>query len=165
MEKFVRDNIKNQTCNEPLSEHRSEKIRIAVIDSGLSINDPIVRHARKHNKVRKCRNFSSQNPEDWDDKLGHGTMMTRLLLEVAPEAELFIAKVSSNKEQYIPKSKLYCIAKVSDAGSLLALDPSCSLIKNTANASVLERKGYQLGSPGLERRHHHHVLDVPGRKS
>ncbi|KGO53349.1 Peptidase S8/S53, subtilisin/kexin/sedolisin [Penicillium expansum] len=50
-------------------------------------------------------------PKQWDDKLGHGTMVTRLLMRVSPEAELFIAKVSSDTEHCIPKNKLYCIAE------------------------------------------------------
>lgn len=111
MEHFVDRHIRKPASDNPLPKHRSEKIRIAVIDSGVSINDPIIRSARKHEKIRKCRNFSSLNPDDCDDRLGHGTMVARLLMDVAPEAELFIAKVSSDTEQYIPKSKLYCIAK------------------------------------------------------
>lgn len=55
-------------------------------------------------------------PKQWDDKLGHGTMVTRLLMRVSPEAELFIAKVSSDTEHCIPKNKLYCIAEVSELG-------------------------------------------------
>ncbi|KAF8855673.1 hypothetical protein BDZ45DRAFT_727983 [Acephala macrosclerotiorum] len=112
MEQFVDKHIRNQSCDKPLPKHRSEKIRIAVIDSGVSIDDPIIRRARKDGKIRKCRNFSCLDPNNWDDKLGHGTMVARLLMHVAPEAELFIAKVSSDKEQNIPKNKLYCIAKV-----------------------------------------------------
>ncbi|KAF8861598.1 putative subtilisin, partial [Acephala macrosclerotiorum] len=87
------------------------KIRIAVIDSGVRKVDPTICGARsgKHKKIQDCRNFSSSDPKDWDDEVGHGTMVTHLLLDVAPEAELFIAKVSSQKK--IPRNKLYHIAE------------------------------------------------------
>ncbi|KIX05940.1 uncharacterized protein Z518_03914 [Rhinocladiella mackenziei CBS 650.93] len=140
MDQFIEKHIRNQTCDEPLPKHRSQKIRIAVIDSGLSKDDPVIRHAREHDKIRKCRNFSSPDYEDWDDKLGHGTIVTRLLLDVAPEAELFIAKVTINGEQYIPKSKLHCIAKVSDSGPSVILRLSGQLVTNNNDASYSREK-------------------------
>jgi hypothetical protein len=115
MDNFLDQYIRHQSYDNTLPEHRSKKVRIAVIDSGVSIVDTIIKRARKNGKIRKCRNFSSLNHDDVDDKLGHGTMVARLLMLVAPEAELFIAKVSSDGEQIIPKSKLHCIATVSDA--------------------------------------------------
>ncbi|KGO52975.1 Peptidase S8/S53, subtilisin/kexin/sedolisin [Penicillium expansum] len=111
MDDFVDTHIRKQTENQRLPEHRSRKIRIAVIDSGVDRHDPIIGPACKDGQIRECRNFSSQDPKQWDDKLGHGTMVTRLLMRVSPEAELFIAKVSSDTEHCIPKNKLYCIAE------------------------------------------------------
>ena len=97
---------------ETLPNHRSWKIKIAVIDSGVKKNDPRIRGARKAylGKIRGCRNFVTSDPEDWDDGFGHGTLVSLLLMQVAPEVEIFVAKVSNG--QYIEKDKLHCIARV-----------------------------------------------------
>lgn len=110
MDKFVTDHI------QPLPGIPREKIRIAVIDSGVEKDDPVIKPDLRDGQIQECRNFSSQDPNQWDDKVGHGTMVTRLLMRVAPNAELYIAKVTSDTEYGIPKNKLYCIAEVSKLG-------------------------------------------------
>jgi hypothetical protein len=125
MNNFLDQYIKNQSYDNTLPEPRSKKVRIAVIDSGISNLDTLIKRARSK-QIRRCRNFSSlqhDDVDDVDDKLGHGTMVARLLLQVAPKAELFIAKVSRAGEQVIPNSQLHCIARVSDTETSEFLSP------------------------------------------
>ncbi|QYT06299.1 Peptidase_S8 domain-containing protein [Trichoderma simmonsii] len=86
-----------------------EKIRIAIIDSGVREEDAEIAAAEETQRIRGYRNFTSSNLNDYEDQIGHGTMVARLLLNVAPEAELFIAKVTDQK--IIPKNQLHRIAE------------------------------------------------------
>ena len=77
----------------PLS---ARPIRVAIIDSGLDMTDPVIRARAK--QIRGRRNWTSPNPDDCDDAYGHGTHVARLLVTVAPTSELFVAKISTGKQ-------------------------------------------------------------------
>lgn len=94
----------------PLADHQSHKIKIAVLDSGISDRHPSIRGARKSGMIKECRNFFTQNHEAYNDNLGHGTWVSLLLMKVAPQAEIYVAKVTDDAR--IAKDKLYCIAQV-----------------------------------------------------
>jgi subtilisin family serine protease len=73
---------------------RTEKIRIAIIDTGIDDDDDIlIETARECGRIKACRGFVN-DPDNHKDFHGHGTHVARLLLEMAPSAELYIAKVS-----------------------------------------------------------------------
>jgi subtilisin family serine protease len=74
--------------------HLNSKIKIAIIDSGVSKSDMKILGAMS--KIQG-RNFQRDAAHDkWDDDThGHGTHISRLLLEIAPQADLYIAKVTN----------------------------------------------------------------------
>ncbi|RDW85691.1 hypothetical protein BP5796_04016 [Coleophoma crateriformis] len=113
MRQFTDAHIKSLKClvgtSIPKQNQLDRKIRIAVIDSGVRKDDSRICGWRTGGSIKDCRNFSSPHPEDWNDEIGHGTMVSCLLLDIAPEAELYIAKVSA--QNTVPRNKLYCIAK------------------------------------------------------
>ncbi|QKX64567.1 uncharacterized protein TRUGW13939_11742 [Talaromyces rugulosus] len=77
------------------SDSRRKKIRIAVIDTGIDDEDDIlIKGARDSGRITNCRGFTTGNNGDYKDVNGHGTHVARLILQVAPEAEIVIAKVS-----------------------------------------------------------------------
>jgi len=128
MRKFTDHHISILRCPKDASLPRHtkrlhKKIRIAVIDSGVRKDDSKIAGWRTRGKIAGCRNFSSLDFNDWNDEVNHGTMVSRLLLDVAPEAELYIAKVSNQKT--IPKNKLYCIADVSKTARSFTAKPFC----------------------------------------
>ncbi|KAL7954001.1 peptidase S8/S53 domain-containing protein [Trichoderma compactum] len=86
-----------------------EKVRIAVIDSGVRKEDAETAAAEVTQRIRGYRNFTSSDLNDCEDQVGHGTMIARLLLTVAPQAEVYIAKVTDKK--IMPKNQLYRIAE------------------------------------------------------
>ncbi|KAH8599217.1 hypothetical protein B0O99DRAFT_591086 [Bisporella sp. PMI_857] len=115
MEEFTRTHIQSLRDEKPLKipSHWKSKIKIAVIDSGVKKSDPRIRGAFRKGQIQDCRNFLPPgaggwvDPKTYDDDLGHGTHIVCLLLEMAPEAELYVAKVSTGP--YIMKSRLYCV--------------------------------------------------------
>ncbi|OPB42086.1 hypothetical protein A0O28_0032030 [Trichoderma guizhouense] len=68
-----------------------ERVRIAVLDTGINTNDKMIRSATSRIKGRRSWVGSIE------DTYGHGTHVTRLLLQMAPAAEIFIAKISDCK--------------------------------------------------------------------
>lgn len=81
----------------PWETWRSKKIRIAIIDTGIDReNDILIETALESGSIKDCRDFTG-NEEDCQDSHGHGTHIARLMLNMAPEAELYIAKVSDDK--------------------------------------------------------------------
>ncbi|KAK5654613.1 hypothetical protein OQA88_7243 [Cercophora sp. LCS_1] len=111
MDSFLDAHIRNIQPNDALPAHCNKRIRIAILDSGIASNDTILRAARRRKDIQDCRNFGPGLPTDCEDRVGHGTMVARLLMQMAPNAHIFIAKVTSGGEKHIPKDGLYRIAK------------------------------------------------------
>ncbi|KAM3486770.1 hypothetical protein MY8738_000264 [Beauveria namnaoensis] len=89
----------------PLPENRSRKVRIAVIDSGISTSDSEIRIALRDSdiglglrdrRIAGLRNFCGTSVDDCEDYHGHGTTVAKILLEAAPQAEIYIAKVTNS---------------------------------------------------------------------
>jgi hypothetical protein len=72
-----------------------EKIRIAVLDSGVDELDPKIRAAIKSKRIKSGKSWvdTAYNTDNY----GHGTHVTRLLLDTAPRAEIYVAKICVNK--------------------------------------------------------------------
>jgi subtilisin family serine protease len=62
-------------------------IRIAVIDSGVSRNHPHV------GPVHHGVSLVGDDPDDWTDRIGHGTAVAAAIREKAPDAELIPVRV------------------------------------------------------------------------
>ncbi|KAK2608930.1 hypothetical protein QQS21_002506 [Conoideocrella luteorostrata] len=76
------------------------RIRIAILDTGVDVNNPFFRGVRQR-RVKKDSPFKGYksfvgNLET--DTFGHGTNVAASLLRIAPEADLYIAKISQNEE-------------------------------------------------------------------
>ena len=72
-----------------------EKIRIAVLDTGIDPTDRMIKPAMS--RIIDKRSWVGSIPESYMDKYGHGTHVTRLLLRMAPAAEIYVAKITDNK--------------------------------------------------------------------
>ncbi|KAM3549323.1 hypothetical protein ARSEF4850_008923 [Beauveria asiatica] len=81
------------------------KVRVAVIDSGISTGDSEIRIALRDSdigpglrdgRIAGLRNFCGTSVDDCEDYHGHGTTVAKILLEAAPQAEIYIAKVTNS---------------------------------------------------------------------
>lgn len=101
---------------------RMNPIRIAILDTGIdSKEDLLVRTALESGRIKECCGFvidRDSDPEsvNFHDANGHGTHVARLVLNAAPSAEIFIAKISD--QATVSSRNLHRIAKVriSDSG-------------------------------------------------
>ncbi|KAI8656521.1 hypothetical protein NCS56_01256400 [Fusarium sp. Ph1] len=86
--------------------YSQEKIKIAIIDSGASLTDGLISAAKEGGRIKRRNFLPSADPNDWNDVDGHGTIVTSLLLEHAPNAEIYVANVTDNVK--IDSTGLFC---------------------------------------------------------
>lgn len=77
--------------------HLSRRIKIAVLDTGIDESDKQIKAARisKKRPIREMISFVGGSTED---TYGHGTHVAALLMKVAPEADIYVAKVAQEKK-------------------------------------------------------------------
>lgn len=80
-----------------LPEDRNEKIRIAIIDSGVSTRDKEIDKYISGKRIVGQRNFFRPGVDNCEDFHGHGTTVAKIVLQVAPQAEVFVAKVTNSQ--------------------------------------------------------------------
>jgi subtilisin family serine protease len=68
-------------------------VKIAVLDTGIDSKHPFINGAMKTRRIKAAKSFVNTNSST-EDTFGHGTHVAKLLLDVAPEAELYVAKVA-----------------------------------------------------------------------
>lgn len=78
---------------------RDVRVKIAILDTGIDLQHPLI---KKHcERIKICKSFFDRAPEGDQDSCGHGTHAAGLLLEVAPNAELYVGRVFvTGKEKY-----------------------------------------------------------------
>jgi hypothetical protein len=87
---------------------RIPAVKIAVLDTSIDSRHPFISVALKTKRIPVARSFVKNNKSP-EDSFGHGTHVANLLLDVAPDAELYVAKVT--EERIIPPD--HSIAEVS----------------------------------------------------
>jgi subtilisin family serine protease len=95
-------------------------VRIAILDTGIDIGHPSIIGAMRSKPPRIHKSMQSFVEDDGSikDECGHGTHIAALLSRVAPQAEIYIAKVAQNQE--IPPN--HKIAKVSTSPASYPID-------------------------------------------
>ncbi|KAI0533752.1 hypothetical protein GGR58DRAFT_521141 [Xylaria digitata] len=85
----------NQFFSRTRQAPTASSIKIALIDTGVDMSDPLI----KGEQARITgRSWVSDNPGNYHDTCGHGTHLVRLVLQASQTAHIFMAKVSDNKK-------------------------------------------------------------------
>ena len=74
---------------------RDTPVKIAVLDTGVDSKHNFIKGAVNTNRIKDRRSFI-KGDKSTEDGFGHGTHVAALLLEVAPDAQLYVAKVANN---------------------------------------------------------------------
>jgi subtilisin family serine protease len=74
---------------------RDKPVRIAVLDTGVDLAHRFIQGAKKHNRIKLIESFV-EGVKGTQDLHGHGTHIAALLLEIAPDAQLYIAKIAES---------------------------------------------------------------------
>ncbi|KAI4111719.1 MAG: hypothetical protein LQ338_008348, partial [Usnochroma carphineum] len=87
----------NSITQELLNKHRKEntkgRVKIAILDTGIDRNHPDYRRRWK-GRIRNTRSWIGDSA--YEDSCGHGTHSAGLLMSIAPEARLYIARVAKD---------------------------------------------------------------------
>jgi subtilisin family serine protease len=72
-------------------------VKIAVLDTGIDPEHAFINGAMKAKRIVVAESFVNGD-RSIDDRFGHGTHVANLLLSVAPDTELYVAKVANSEE-------------------------------------------------------------------
>ncbi|KAM5521688.1 putative subtilisin [Fusarium oxysporum f. sp. phaseoli] len=101
------DNLKHismhiMNLREERPDHEFKSVKIAVLDTGCDAELPFYKIPRRKKSIKAWKDFtrdeSEDNPEpdSMEDEYGHGSLMTRLIMEAAPLAHIYVARVAKN---------------------------------------------------------------------
>lgn len=96
-----------------LKDPPSQPVKIAVLDTGID-RDHVFFDARE-GQLKGRRNFYNEAQKNVPDTHGHGTFTASLLLDYAPNANLYVIKIA-DKENTRPDAKI--VAKVRSIGAV-----------------------------------------------
>jgi subtilisin family serine protease len=89
----------------------ASRVRVAVLDTGIDWNDPLIRGAKE--RIVEWKNWAGDredqapdSPHPVHDEAGHGTHITALLLKIAPEAKVFIGRVADRNGAMVAAEKI-----------------------------------------------------------
>ena len=76
------------------------RIKVAILDTGLDIGHPRIQASRE--RILDCRSWlggpDGAKMAAIDDPCGHGTHITGLLLDVAPDCDVYVAQIADSRE-------------------------------------------------------------------
>ncbi|KAL8733509.1 MAG: hypothetical protein Q9181_003571 [Wetmoreana brouardii] len=107
---------------------RSHRVRIAILDTGIDLSHPYFdsapkslgaanhgQHGPRRDRVKECRSFVHGAPGDCDSH-GHGTHCAALLLDLSPNADIYVARVTEQGRDNInPEAVNRAISHAADA--------------------------------------------------
>lgn len=99
----------------------STTVRIAVLDTGVNSSHSGIATAKNKGKIKMhkrsnkkssgqesdswCKNWIGRDEHNVEDKDGHGTHVADLIHRTAPEAEIYIARISEGREFSLNSAK------------------------------------------------------------
>ncbi|KAF5630060.1 thermostable alkaline protease precursor [Fusarium sp. NRRL 52700] len=98
--KHISMHIMNLRDEKP--DHDFKPVGIAVLDTGCDEELPFYKIPRRKKSIKAWKDFTRDgtvdNPElnSMEDEYGHGSLMTRLIMEAAPLAHIYVARVAKH---------------------------------------------------------------------
>ncbi|OCK74584.1 subtilisin-like protein [Lepidopterella palustris CBS 459.81] len=139
-EEFVQKHLQNRL---------QSPVKIAILDTGVDLNHPDM-DARDNQIKGKYNWFNERFKKMVPDHVGHGTHTAGLLLDYAPDAELYIAKIAEDKP-----SDPRMIAKAID---FAVKSWQVDIISMSFGFPTCDVDGYDELERAIENAHSKHVL-------
>ncbi|EGU77399.1 hypothetical protein FOXB_12079 [Fusarium oxysporum f. sp. conglutinans Fo5176] len=104
------DNLKHISMHivnlrEEKPDHYFKPVKIAILDTGCDADLPFCKIPSRKKSIRAWKDFTTDKSEDMseancmEDQYGHGSLMTRLVMEAAPLAHIYVARVAKNTDE------------------------------------------------------------------
>lgn len=71
-------------------------IKVAILDSGCDTTLPFFQNPQRSKRLKRWKDFTSDESADAVDQYGHGTLMASLLMNIAPIVDVYIARITRN---------------------------------------------------------------------
>lgn len=78
--------------------HFSERIRIAVLDTGCDNDAPFFHLPDNGPRLKQWKDWVDGSAS-WQDLHGHGTHLVSLIMRIAPEADIYVARIAESPDQ------------------------------------------------------------------
>ncbi|EWY80038.1 hypothetical protein FOYG_16834 [Fusarium oxysporum NRRL 32931] len=76
------------------ADERDDRIRVAVLDTGIDFDHPLI--AESQSRIKQRKSFLPEHvtgPADTSDMNGHGTHVTHILMKTAPNADIYVGRI------------------------------------------------------------------------
>ncbi|KAH7236501.1 hypothetical protein BKA59DRAFT_534072 [Fusarium tricinctum] len=104
------DNLKHISMHvvnlrEQKPDHEFKPVKIAVLDTGCNADLPFHKIPRRKKCIKGWKDFTGQESNNTAakssmiDEYGHGSLMTRLVMESAPLAHIYVARVAKHTDE------------------------------------------------------------------
>ncbi|KAK2675041.1 Peptidase S8/S53 domain [Fusarium oxysporum f. sp. vasinfectum] len=104
------DNLKHISMHivslrEEKPEHDFKPVKIAVLDTGCDADLPFCKIPRRKKSIKAWKDFTCEDskdtpgPDSMEDEYGHGSLMTRLIMEAAPLAHVYVVRVAKDTDE------------------------------------------------------------------
>ncbi|KAG5656070.1 hypothetical protein KAF25_001640 [Fusarium avenaceum] len=86
-------------------DHDFKPIKIAILDTGCNTDLPFYKLPRRRKCIKGWKDFTGHESNDtaeessMTDEYGHGSLMTRLVMESAPLAHIYVARVAKHTDE------------------------------------------------------------------
>ncbi|KAF4497580.1 thermostable alkaline protease precursor [Fusarium agapanthi] len=86
-------------------DHDFKPVRIAVLDTGCDAELPFYKIPRRKKSIKAWKDFARDGSDDkpetdaMEDEYGHGSLMARLIMEAAPLAHVYVARVAKDTRE------------------------------------------------------------------
>jgi hypothetical protein len=84
------------SCNQQL--RRTRRIKIAILSSGVDLEHDFIQFEEDRVRRVETASYSSETSDGPEDDVGMGTHSVGLLLRLAPEAEVYVFKVTKGRK-------------------------------------------------------------------
>ncbi len=90
-------NSDTQNLLRPLRRDRGKRVKIAILDTGLDLTHRYFQHESAKKRIKKVEDFVDSGGSG-QDSCGHGSHCAGLLRLVAPEADIYVARITKDSE-------------------------------------------------------------------
>lgn len=125
------------------------RIRVALLDTGLNLELPeFADPDGRRKRVKDVKDFLDQSKGN--DTFGHGSFMARLVMECAPSADIYVARVASNSTE-LSRSQV-------EVQKVIPFSSHYIEVCKQALLTLIKYTGYQVGRNRLSSRHNFNVV-------
>ncbi|KAI9928487.1 hypothetical protein ASPWEDRAFT_50364 [Aspergillus wentii DTO 134E9] len=131
----------NSELGETIPPVITTRIRIAVLDTGCDFNAPFFLHPDNESRLKGWRDFADGS-DDFQDGHGHGTHLVSLIMKIAPDAHVYVARVAKNPDDLLGASEnvAQAISWASSECKADIISMSFGYVKDQPNISKSIRK-------------------------